>query len=426
VSITGSDWNSGTITSPWRTIQKAATTVPAGATVYVRGGTYSGFSVTRSGTSSAWIGFTSYPGESVTISDSSRARVIDVNAARYIRISKLRVTGAPSQWGAGIYVQGGAAFVDILDNVISYNRSFGIKIASSSNVFVSGNDVSKNETGVEVSYGGAGVVITGNNIHDNDRMVVNTVGGDDDRGANAIVLHHTNGPLSISHNRMWNNRATSYDYTYDGGAVEIYAASGATISWNTMWNNENVLETGTDGALCDGNRFVHNVAYGGAKTGPTMGMILRCASNMLVANNTFSDLDRFVFDITASAGSFGGSIAGLRLRNNVAYSGSDKIYSIDSAMPSTVSLDWNLAFHSSGGSIAYVYGHGSTTSLATFRSWTGFDVAGVQADPRFTNRTGADFTLQSTSPAIDRGQVLSGVTDGYLGNGPDLGRHELR
>jgi hypothetical protein len=192
-----------------------------------------------------------------------------------------------------------------------------------------------------------------------------------------------------------------------------------------MWNNENVVETGSDGTIgCDGNEFARNVAYGGAKTGPTMGMILRCASNMLVANNSFSELDRFAFDITAAAGSFGGPIDGLTLRNNIVYSSADKIYSIDSAMPSSVSLDRGVAFNSSGGAIAYVSGKGNTNSLATFRSWTGFEVNGVQSDPRFADRPAGDFHLTSTSPAIDRGVILTGITDGYLGAAPDVGRFE--
>ena len=40
VSTTGSDSNPGTLSSPWKTISKAAATVPSGSTVYVRGGVY--------------------------------------------------------------------------------------------------------------------------------------------------------------------------------------------------------------------------------------------------------------------------------------------------------------------------------------------------------------------------------------------------
>ena len=77
---------------------------------------------------------------------------------------------------------------------------------------------------------------------------------------------------------------------------------------------------------------------------------------------------------------------------------------------------------SNGTSIAWVNGKGTTDSLATFRSWTGFEASGIQADPGFAD---AAFDLPATSPAIDRGSVISGITDGVLGAAPDLGRHEL-
>jgi hypothetical protein len=47
-------------------------------------------------------------------------------------------------------------------------------------------------------------------------------------------------------------------------------------------------------------------------------------------------------------------------------------------------------------------------------------------DPKFTN-TGAGglkFRLRSDSPAIDRGAVIPGVTDGLVGSAPDIGAYE--
>ena len=40
VATSGSDANPGTLTQPWRTIQKAAATLQAGDAVYIRAGTY--------------------------------------------------------------------------------------------------------------------------------------------------------------------------------------------------------------------------------------------------------------------------------------------------------------------------------------------------------------------------------------------------
>jgi hemerythrin len=50
-----------------------------------------------------------------------------------------------------------------------------------------------------------------------------------------------------------------------------------------------------------------------------------------------------------------------------------------------------------------------------------------ETDPLFVNPNagGLGFRLQPGSPAIDHGQVINGVTDGYQGNAPDAGAYEF-
>jgi len=48
----------------------------------------------------------------------------------------------------------------------------------------------------------------------------------------------------------------------------------------------------------------------------------------------------------------------------------------------------------------------------------------LNSDPSFVNPSNGNFQLQSSSPAIDAGTVVPGVTDGYLGSAPDLGALE--
>ena len=44
--------------------------------------------------------------------------------------------------------------------------------------------------------------------------------------------------------------------------------------------------------------------------------------------------------------------------------------------------------------------------------------------PQFVNVAAKDFRLQSTSPAINAGIVIPGITDGYIGSAPDCGAYE--
>jgi hypothetical protein len=153
-------------------------------------------------------------------------------------------------------------------------------------------------------------------------------------------------------------------------------------------------------------------------------MVLRCAENMLVANNTFDDIQYFVFAISHRLGGFGGSIEGLRVVNNVVVTVAGKIYGVDTALPASVVLDNNVIQNTSGGYVASVAGKGSTRSLDTFRSWTGEETSGIQGDPRFVDPAGRDFRLAADSPAIDRGMLVAPTTDAYMDLAPDIGRYE--
>jgi len=68
VSKSGKDSNSGSYTAPWLTIQHAANSVTAGATVYVEAGVYNeSVSFPASGTAANYITFASYPGQTAVI-----------------------------------------------------------------------------------------------------------------------------------------------------------------------------------------------------------------------------------------------------------------------------------------------------------------------------------------------------------------------
>jgi hypothetical protein len=195
---------------------------------------------------------------------------------------------------------------------------------------------------------------------------------------------------------------------------------------NISWDNRNVLETGTDinRTPCNGNSFTRNINYGATTADRTVGMVLRCASNTLIANNTFHDTQYFVFDISHNRGNWGGSTEGLQIVNNVIWVSTGKVYGIETdPLPSSVVIDHNLVYHSGTGYIATVMGRGAT-SLAAFRSMTGFEAHGLQAHPRFVDAAAHDYRLLPDSPAIDSGRYVSGVTEGSTGAGPDRGALE--
>lgn len=427
VSTSGSDSNPGTAGAPWRTLQKAADAVPAGATVQVAAGTYEGFTMRRSGESGDPVVFQGRPGDArpVIAGDPSTVNVIRLVGVRDVQIRDFVVQGAAADIsGAGIRVERSSR-VFVSGNLVRENQSYGINLYDSTYVTVSDNEVTRNAEGIYVRYGGEGHVISGNRVHHQDRLVKNTpdIRGDD-HGAVGIAFVKSTGRIVARDNELWANRAPSYDYGWDGGAFEIYGASNVRMVGNRMWDNKNVLETGTDGTVCADNVFARNVAYGATTAGNSVGMMLRCDVRMLIANNTLYDLDEWVFTITADGGYYGGSIEGLSILNNILWMRDGRIYSIGSDLPDSVKIDRNVVHRADGGPVAYVNGRGATASLSTFRSWTGFDMTGVWSDPSFRDSGSYDLRLRSDSPAVDGAMSVPGITDSYAGAGPDMGRHE--
>jgi hypothetical protein len=85
-------------------------------------------------------------------------------------------------------------------------------------------------------------------------------------------------------------------------------------------------------------------------------------------------------------------------------------------------VDYNLIWRP-GQAIAQIDGRGETGNLQDLQAWTGLQIHGIAADPRFTDPAQRDYRLASGSPAIDRGTPLPGESD--VGAAPDIGRFEL-
>ena len=135
-------------------------------------------------------------------------------------------------------------------------------------------------------------------------MIRDTPQQNDDFGGTGVGLFETTGhpgPL-VDGNTIAHNFAPSHDYGIDGGAFDLFQAGDATLSHNLIYNNENVLETGagSPGSQCADNVFTDNAVSGRTSTSTlklSVGMILRCATNMRITNNRFRKLDHWVFDI---------------------------------------------------------------------------------------------------------------------------------
>src|SRR5262249_7024484 len=96
--------------------------------------------------------------------------------------------------------------------------------------------------------------------------------------------------------------------------------------------------------------------------------------------------------------------------------------------PSTSKFDYNLGIVTSGASFAYLW-NGATTydTFATFRSGTGQEAHGVNADPAFIDSA---LHIDASSAAVDRGVVIPNFNSldsawPYVGSAPDIGAFEF-
>ncbi len=397
VSPTGSDSADGSLIRPWRTIAKATATAPAGSTVLVAGGTYQPFAVTQPGQTVAAM-----PGQRVLVRGRAGVRDVILLAAPAVTLLDISVTGCvpnPTPVGgfgdggsSAIRINDGASGVTVKGTTITNSRGtnqhglpfgcYGILVHNADASRIVGNDISGTGTGVYLNGGGRLAVIADNRIHDNDVLIRNTPGGDDDYGANGITFSNVSAlPGAVAtKNVITDNAGPSSDYVYDGGAFEIYNSSNVQILANTIANNENVLETGTspDGSNplgdCVGNVFAGNEASGrsaGSGLDRSVGLILRCATAMVIDHNTFTEIDWWLYEIT-TGDKFSSDVIGLAITGNT-ISQYQKVYHLAvDPQASLLLVDANRIHFT--GPIFASYGDGSTSpDLADWQTRSGQD-----------------------------------------------------
>jgi parallel beta-helix repeat protein len=179
VAITGADTNLGTLSQPWKTIQKVTTTVNAGDLVYVRGGNYdsinSGWIFQNSGTQTNPITITNYPGEQVifeltgdmfvcSINQDNQAwktpkadhiRIIGTDVLPFVLSNKVEskkgivIQGTEGSQGAGFSASdcdnweiSGLDFVDVGYGIFTFKNNWGLpEEHSTDNWYVHNNRV---------------------------------------------------------------------------------------------------------------------------------------------------------------------------------------------------------------------------------------------------------------------------------------------
>jgi len=416
VSTAGSDTNPGTLARPWQTIQKAANTVKAGATVNVLAGNYPEHPViNRPGSASARIVFQAQ-GNVVTMGFTVQAN--------YITIRGFEITNTPDQerGGWGIFVNGSYCLIE--NNYIHYATRGGImlftdanKYAQIRNCIVRNNRLYRNsQVGIMVNginhtianneiwgtiqhhpnmavqpgwvdadgitFHGSGHIFRHNYIHD----ILYTVPENVDPHIDCFQTFFSppyQGPASnilFDRNRCDNARARSVELV--GKGFMLQNATNITIRNNIINAYVGInADHGTNRLTILNNTFVSDLSL------PTAyypaGITLTNLTTVTIRNNLFFDLPGQIIYLI--------NTKGLLTGRNLAYRS-------DGIQP------WSTS----------TYSHVS-------------DLWGV--NPLLASQT--DYHLRAGSPAIDKGMRMTIVPNDYDGNlrpkgaGYDIGAYEF-
>ena len=398
VAPTGTDSGPGTLAQPWQTIQKAAETMVAGDTVYIRAGTYREQVVPRnSGSPGSYITYAAYPGEMPTLDGSGVALqdtlvgLFEVSAKSYIRVSGLRVANVTVHSNNGGIIVKRSSYITIESSQTYNTISSGIGIWNSQNVTVDGNRIERanNSSSQEclTMAGTSAFQVSNNEVLDCGDEGINVKNGSSNGKVFGNHVHHTaSAGIYVD----------AYEqHTYD---IEVYQ----NLIHDSSGDNGIALGSEKGGLLENVhvyNNIIYNNRYVGvllSTAGSGNGLGEHPLKNIRIDNNTIYG--------NGWTGYGGGILVDnpdaqeVVIRNNlVSQNLSFQIAMDSSVQPQAVTIDHNLV-------------HG-------YRGYPGetYGSAYVAGDPLFADPAAADLHLREGSPAIDAGSAAGTPVDDYDG-----------
>jgi hypothetical protein len=441
VSVSGSDANPGTLALPWQHIQYAMDRVGAGSTVNVMNGVYNEtVAFPRSGTSGNYIVLQNYPGDTPVIDGTGlpingETGLVVIENKAYVKlvgfeIRNLKAGGSSSAFPAGIWIRGNCAFIEIrnnsvhdIENSCNHCGAHGIAVygrdpnASIHDIIIDGNQVYNGQFGWSESMVLNGnvenFVVSNNVVHNNDNIGIDFIGyeGENpdpalDRARDGTVV----GNLVYNIDSYGN---PAYGTERSAGGIYVDGGTNILIERNIVHHSNLGVELASEHRGKNTSYIIlrDNFFYDNTQTGIAMGGYDKrrgSTENCVIVNNTLYNnytqgdwgAELYVqFDTRYNV-----------IKNNVIYANSFRrfIESWSDVMTDNI-VDYNLYFAPGGGTDGtWSWKNVAYTTFDAYQSGSGNDANGlVGLDPLLVSTTTPDLHLQSTSPAIDRGQNLA-------------------
>ena len=461
VSTSGNDNNAGTLSAPWRTIQKAANSVKAGDTVQVRAGSYNEIVTmkTSGNASSGYITFQNYPAESPIVDGTGLAAggqtgLFSLEGTfNYIIIQGFEIRNFSSSTKGkvpvGIDFEGAGGNIEILNNHIhnivqtlsSCNAANALAVAlygtqapaSINNVTLYGNEIDHNTTGCSenVSFDGnlQYWVMAKNKVHDGDNIGLDNIGFEGvspnvsyDQARDGWVFQNTIYNISSTTNPVYHNQVGADGYYCDGCTRVIVERNVIHDSDLSELASEHSGHTSS--YVIFRNNIIYHSLYVGLSIGgysKTVGGTDHCiiVNNSLWDDGTFGNSGLGEFQIQYHA-------TNNTVENNIFddYTLSSKylVYDFTTSIPNPAVMDYNVYYDTAGTTGAlFDWQAKSLTGFSAYRTASGQETHSQFADPLYVNITTTpyNFDLASGSPALNAGTNLGvntvGVLD-YAGN----------
>lgn len=433
VATTGNDSNPGTISSPFKTIQKGLDVVGAGSDVYVRGGVYNERLLWKnSGTPNNDAVLRNYGSEVVYLDGSSASAqdpMIIVNDKSNLTIMGIIIRNNIRAYAKGIYVYGSGNNVSI-QNCKIYNVGWstrktaypsgsdqanplvvvGTGSTAYNNIYISGTEIYDCVTGysecLTINGNVNGFLVDNNNVHDNTNIGIDIAGHYAYTGAPALVNQARNG--TVSNNTVSNcvSQVATSAGIYSDGAFNV------TIERNKLTGNGCGISLGCENPSNVSSQIEvkDNFIYNNHKAGIVIG------ANAFGSKVTESVITNNTFFKNYSDGGYGGEIHYqnadlITFKNNIIQSASNvAVIALSGYTTTNLTMDYNMYYSLSGssGSITFDWGGingGGYYSLANFITGTSQDIHSNYYDPLFVNSAlpSPNLHLSSTSPAINSG-----------------------
>lgn len=240
ISPTGSDSNSGSISSPWANWKHACQYLSPGDTLYARGGTYNDQLVgnywTVSGTQNAPITFAAYPGETPIFEGLGyQVDFMNVQSQKWLIFDGLRIQNYNV---SGIWLGNNGS-----SDVTTYTQNVIIRNCKFYNI----GDTPFNDHGVYISWGASNITIYNN-------LMKNIEGG-------CVHMYHIPGG---SNYLIYNN---IFEDSYWGVIVDE-GHNDVKIYNNTFYNNSRNIQVSTyENHISTNIQIKNNISYSSSGVG---------------------------------------------------------------------------------------------------------------------------------------------------------------